>query len=130
MNCCYCSVTKSCLSLCDLTNCSTPGFSVHHYLPGFAQAHVRWVSDIIQSSHPLSHLALNFPQHQGLFQWVNSLHWFGQSIEASASASVLPKHIQCWWYHFNAESEELKSFLMKVKEESEKTWLKTQHSKN
>ena len=30
-----------------------------------------------------------------------------------------------------AESkEELKSFLMKVKEESEKRWLKTQHSKN
>ena len=25
---------------------------------------------------------------------------------------------------------ELKSFLMKVKEESEKSWLKTQHSKN
>ena len=29
-----------------------------------------------------------------------------------------------------AESEELKSLLMKVKEESEKCWLKTQHSKN
>ena len=30
-----------------------------------------------------------------------------------------------------AESkEELKSFLMKVKEESEKSWLKTQHSNN
>ena len=30
-----------------------------------------------------------------------------------------------------AESkEELKNFLMKVKEESEKNWLKTQHSKN
>ena len=27
-----------------------------------------------------------------------------------------------------AESEELKSLLMKVKEESEKNWLKTQHS--
>ena len=26
--------------------------------------------------------------------------------------------------------EELKSFLMKVKEESERSWLKTQHSKN
>ena len=26
--------------------------------------------------------------------------------------------------------EELKSLLMKVKEKSEKTWLKTQHSKN
>ena len=29
-----------------------------------------------------------------------------------------------------AESEELKSLLMKLKEESEKVWLKTQHSKN
>ena len=29
-----------------------------------------------------------------------------------------------------AEREELKSLLMKVKEESEKSWLKTQHSKN
>ena len=30
-----------------------------------------------------------------------------------------------------AESEEeLKSFLMKIKEESEKSWLKTQHSEN
>ena len=30
-----------------------------------------------------------------------------------------------------AESEEkLKSFLMKVKEQSEKSWLKTQHSEN
>ena len=29
-----------------------------------------------------------------------------------------------------AESEEVKSLLMKVKEESEKIWLKTQHSEN
>ena len=29
-----------------------------------------------------------------------------------------------------AESEELKSLLMKVKEESEKSWLKAQHSEN
>ena len=28
------------------------------------------------------------------------------------------------------ESEELKSLLMKVKEDSGKSWLKTQHSKN
>ena len=28
------------------------------------------------------------------------------------------------------ESKELKSFLMKVKEESENSWLKTQHSEN
>ena len=29
-----------------------------------------------------------------------------------------------------AESEELKSLLMKVKKESEKSWLKTEHSEN
>ena len=29
-----------------------------------------------------------------------------------------------------AESEELKSLLMKVKEENEKSWLKTQHSES
>ena len=29
-----------------------------------------------------------------------------------------------------AESEELKNLLMKVKEESGKSWLKTQHSEN
>ena len=29
-----------------------------------------------------------------------------------------------------AESEDLKSLLMKVKEESEKSWLKAQHSEN
>ena len=31
---------------------------------------------------------------------------------------------------FMAESKELKSFLMQVKEESKKSWLKTQHAKN
>ena len=34
------------------------------------------------------------------------------------------------WHHPMAESEELKSLLMKVKVESEKSWLKTQRSEN
>ena len=38
--CCRCSVTKSCLTLCDAVDCSTPGFPVLHYLPEFAQTHV------------------------------------------------------------------------------------------
>ena len=37
--CCYCSVGKSCLTLSDFRNCSTPGFPVLHYLPEFAQVH-------------------------------------------------------------------------------------------
>ena len=68
---CCCSVTQSCLILRDPMDCSTPGFSVLHYLLEFAQTHVHWVCDAIQPSHPLSSpspLALNLSQHQGLFQ--------------------------------------------------------------
>ena len=32
----------------------TPGFPVHHQLLEVTQTHVRWVSDAIQPSHPLS----------------------------------------------------------------------------
>ena len=35
--CCCCSVTKSCLTLCDPLDCSMPGFSVLHCLPESAQ---------------------------------------------------------------------------------------------
>ena len=48
------SVAQSCLTLCDLIHCSTPGFPVHHQLPEPAQTHVHWVSNVIQPSHPLS----------------------------------------------------------------------------
>ena len=53
-----CSVTKLCLTLGDPMDCSMPGFPVLHSLPEFAQTCVRWVSDAIQSSHPLSPLLL------------------------------------------------------------------------
>ena len=64
------SVAQSCLTLCDPMNCSTPGLPVHHQLPESTQTHVHWVSDAIQSSHPLSSPslpALNLSHHQGLF---------------------------------------------------------------
>ena len=44
---CCCSVTKLCLTLCDPMDRSTPGFSVLHGLPEFAQILVHWVSDAI-----------------------------------------------------------------------------------
>ena len=37
---CCCSVAKSCLTLCDPMDCSTPGFPVLQYLPEFSQIHV------------------------------------------------------------------------------------------
>ena len=79
-----CSVARLYLTLCDPMNCNTTGFSVHHYLPEFAQTHVHWVSDAIQPSHslsPLSPLALNFSRHQGLFQRVSSSHQVAKVLE-------------------------------------------------
>ena len=65
-----CSVTKSCLTLCDPMDCSMPGFPVHNQLPELTQTHVHRVSDSIQPSHPLPapSFAITLSQHQGLFQ--------------------------------------------------------------
>ena len=84
MYCCFCySVAQLCLILCDCTDCSTPGFSVLHYLPEFAQTHVLWVDDAIQTSHLLlpSSPALHFSQYQGLFQRAGSLNHVAKVLE-------------------------------------------------
>ena len=86
---------KSCLTLWESMDCSTPGFPVLHHLPEFAQAHVHWFGDAIQhlilcySPSP----AFSLSQHQGLFFQSSG----GQSTGASASASVLPMNIQGWF---------------------------------
>ena len=74
----------------------------HAKLPEFAQIHVHWVSDAIQSSHPLppsSPFAFNLSQHQSWFFAPGelALHTRGQSIGASALTSVLPVNIQGWF---------------------------------
>ena len=55
--------------------------------------------------------------------------------EAQAGIKIAGRNINNLWYEadstLTAESEnKLKSLLIKMKEESEKNWLKTQHSKN
>ena len=91
----FSSVIQLCPSLCNPINCSTPGLPVHHQLPESTQTHVHCIGDAIQPSHPLlspSPPAFNLSQHQGLFQ--GSILRIGQSIEISASESVLPTNIQ------------------------------------
>ena len=79
--------------LCDPMDCSTSGFPVHHQLPELAQTHIHQVGDTIQPSRPLSSpSAFNLSQHQGLKSPFFTSD--GQSIGASASASVLPMNIQ------------------------------------
>ena len=84
MYCCFCySVAQLCLILFDCMDCSTPGFSVLHYLPEFAQTHVLWVDAAIQTSHLLlpSSPALHFSQYQGLFQWAGFLNQVAKVLE-------------------------------------------------
>ena len=47
----FSSVTQSCLTLCDLMDCSSPGFPVHHQLP----------SCPFKSEMPSNHLILYLP---------------------------------------------------------------------
>ena len=57
---------------------------VHHQLLELTQTHVHWVSDAIQSSHPLSSPsppAPNPSQHQSLSQWLNSSHEVAKVLE-------------------------------------------------
>ena len=87
----FCSVIQftsvqslSRVRLCDPMDCSTPVLPVHHQLPEFTQTHVCWVSDAIWPFHPLSSPsphAFNLSQHQGLFQWISSLHQVAKGLE-------------------------------------------------
>ena len=62
-------------------DCSTPGLPVHHQLLEFTQTHVHWVGDAIQPMSSPSPLAFSLSQHQGLFQWVSSLHQMTKKLE-------------------------------------------------
>ena len=71
-------------ALCNLMNRSTPGLPVHHQQPELDQTHVHKIGDAIQPSCPLpspSLPAFNLSQHQGLFQWVSSLHPVAKVLE-------------------------------------------------
>ena len=89
------SVSQWCPILCDLMDYSMPAFPVLHHLMEFAQIHVHWVSDAIQTSHPLVPLSpppLTLSQHQGLFYesalCISSLH-YSVSISPSNEYSGL-----------------------------------------
>ena len=99
-----CSVTKSCLTLCNPMDCSMPGFLVLCYLPfkltnshEFAQTHVHCLG-----CHPtISSSVTHFSSYPQSFPASESfpMSWLfisgGQSI--GASASVLPMDIQGWF---------------------------------
>ena len=95
----FSSVAQLCLTLCDPVDCSTLGFPVHHQLPKPTQTHV--LMAVMPSNHlilcpPLLLLPSIFPRIR-FFSNESVLHIRGQSIGASASASVLPKNSWDWF---------------------------------
>ena len=93
-------------------------FPVHHQLPELAQTHVHQVSDAIQPSHPLSSPsppAFN-AQHQGLFQWISSLHQVPKYWSFSFNISPLDQYsglisFRIHWFDLLAVQGTLKSLL-------------------
>ena len=94
-----------------------PGPSVLLSLLEFAQVHVYWIGDAIQSSHPLlppSPSAFNLSHHQGLFQWV-SIRWpkywsFSFSISPYSEYSGLIS-FRIDWFNFLAVQGTFKSLF-------------------
>ena len=93
------SVAQLCPTLCDPTDCSTPGFPVHHQLLELAQNHVHRVSDAIYHlifCCPLLLLPSIFPSIS-IFSNESVLRIRWLKYWGSASASVLPMIIQDWF---------------------------------
>ena len=107
------------LTDCDPMACTMISSSVLQYLLEFAQISIHWVNDAIQPFHPLlpsSPPAFNLSQHQGLFQWVGSLHkvaktWsFSFSISPSNEYSGLIS-FRIHWFDLLAVHGDFKSLL-------------------
>ena len=94
LDCCCCSVAKSCPTVCDATGCDTPGFPVLHYLPELAQIHVQsqWCYLTISSSVALFSSCLQSFPASGSFTMSWSLHQVAKVLTA-----VLPMNIQNWF---------------------------------
>ena len=90
----------------------TPGIPVLHYLLEIAQIHVRWVSDTIHPSHPLSSPSLpafSLSQHQSLFQWISSSHQVAKVLELQLQRQSFQWILRIDWFDIFAVQGTLKS---------------------
>ena len=96
---CCCSVTQSCLTLCDPMDCSTPGFLSFAISRSLLKLmSIKWV---MPSNHLiLCRLLLPLPSISPTsesFPMSQPFGLGGQSVGASSSTSVLPMNIQSWF---------------------------------
>ena len=92
-DCLCCLVAQSCLTLCDHMKQSMSSFLILYHLPEFAQIHVHWVGDAIQTLYPLSPLLCH------LFLLLPSIF---PSIKLFSSESALRiRWPKSWSFSFN-----------------------------
>ena len=101
----FSSVAKSCPTLCNHLDCSMPDFPVLHCLLEFAQTHVYWVDNAIQSSHPLLLLLLLpsiLPSIRVFSSELGSLHQVAKILERQ-----LQHHSFQWIFRVETDCFEL-----------------------
>ena len=95
IKCCWCSVAKSCLTLCDPIDCSTAGFPVPHRLPEFVKfmlIELMMLSNYLSLCSPLFLLYSIFPSIR-VFSSESAVH-IRRAKGASHSSIVFPMSIQ------------------------------------
>ena len=117
---CCCLVVQLGLTLCHPTDCGTPGLPVFHHLPELAQAHVHWVSGVI--NHLVLCLPLLLPSiflSIGVFsnEWGLCIRWakyWSVSISPSNEYSDLIS-LRIDWFDLLAVQGTLKSLTPQFK---------------
>ena len=124
----FSSVTQLCPTLCDVLDCSTPGFPVYYQLPELTQTHVHWVGDTIQPPHPLlspSPLAFSHSQHQYLLHIRWPKYWsFIFSLSPSNEYSGLVSFKMDWLDLLGVQGS-LKSLLQHHSSKASVLWRST-----
>ena len=95
----FSSLTQSWLTLCDVMDCSMPGFPVHHHsqsLLKIMSPELVMVSNHLILCHPLLLLPSVFPSIR-VFSNESVLRIRWPKYWSSASASILPMNTQDWF---------------------------------
>ena len=105
----FSSAAQSHPTLCDSTDCSTPGLPVHHQLPELTQTHVH-VHCGEGNGNPLQYSCLENPLVRGALwaavhrvaqSWTPlkqpSMHWIGNGNPLQYSCLENPRDRGAWW---------------------------------
>ena len=117
-----------CPILCDLMDCSMPGFPDLHFLPEFPQTHLHWVNDAIQTSHPLSSrpLLLLPSIFWASFPWVGFRIWWPKYWSFSTRPSNEYSELISFridWFDLVTVQGAVKSLLQHHSSEASMFWL-------